>query len=349
MSVPSQQKVHILQNSVKDSVNSETFKLETRDAPSAADLKDGEVIVKTTVLSNDPAQLIAMKEGVYRLYTTPNKQGAPVNSTIMGEVVVSKSQKWKEGDVVMGSGTWSEYNVLSDSGPLSIKQVLIPGQSPHITISVLGITGLTAYAGVFAEMKLKKEHTLVVSGAAGGVGSVVVQLAAKVIGCKKIIGIAGGPEKCKFVKSLGATHTVDYKDPNYKQQLDELLPEGDWADMYFDNVGGEILNHMLGLMKQGGFVSVCGAISGYNSKFNLNLPRWSNVIFQRLTIKGMLLLDHIPILPKAVGEMAGWLQDGTIVNTEGETVVETKFEDIPKTWEGLFHGQNTGKLLTKIV
>jgi NADPH-dependent curcumin reductase CurA len=136
----------------------------------------------------------------------------------------------------------------------------IPGQSPYISLGGLGLTGRTAWCGAFREMNLKPEHTLLVSGAAGAVGSALVQIAKHVIGCKRVVGIAGGDEKCAFVKSLGADACVDYKHADFGKELKEAL-QGE-ADFFFDNVGGEVLNEALTVVKRYGFVSVCGAISG---------------------------------------------------------------------------------------
>ncbi|WWC60678.1 uncharacterized protein I303_103253 [Kwoniella dejecticola CBS 10117] len=264
----------------------------------------------------------------------------------MGTVVLSKSLKWKEGDKVYGDGDWAEYSVLNDSGPLTGKEIHIPGQSEYITNSILGLTGQTAWVGAFKEMELKKEHVLVVSGAAGAVGSALIQIAKKVIGVKTVIGIAGGKEKCEWVKSIGADACVDYKDPEYPQHLAKLLP--DYADRFFDNVGGEILDTMLTLMKRHSFVSICGSIAGYNSE-GMTLKHWGELIYSRFTIKGMLIFDHADSLDQAVSDLTSWISDGTISNTESETVVEAAFEDIPEVYSRLYSGQNRGKLITKLI
>ncbi|WVW80514.1 hypothetical protein I302_102498 [Kwoniella bestiolae CBS 10118] len=347
-SLPKEHKVWLLKTRPSDSSTPNEFELITRPTPTIDDLQKGQVLIKNTSFGNDPAQRVWMDGSIdpRRLYVPPILKGQPVRASAMGTVVLSKSDVWKEGDKVYSEGDWAEYSVVQDSGPLTGKEIHIKGQSEYITNSILGLTGQTAWVGVFKEMELKPEHVLVVSGAAGAVGSTVIQIAKKVIGVKTIIGIAGGKEKCDWVKSIGADDCVDYKDSEYPEHLKTLLP--DYADRFFDNVGGEILDTMLTLVKRHGHVTVCGAISGYNGE-GLTLKHWGEIIYNRITIKGMLILDHASALDQAVSDLTRWVSDGTISNTESETVVEGKFEDIPKIYNRLFSGQNKGKLITKLI
>ncbi|WRT66026.1 uncharacterized protein IL334_002977 [Kwoniella shivajii] len=348
MSLPQTHQVWLLKTRPSDKSIPNEFDLTTRRTPIVEDLKDGQVLIKNTSFGNDPAQRLWMDGSIdpKRLYIEPILVGDPIRVSAMGTVVLSKSENWKEGDNVYGDGDWAEYSVLNDSGPLTGKEILIDGQSPYITNSILGLTGQTAWVGAYKEMDLRPEHTLVVSGAAGAVGSTLVQIAKKIIGVKKVIGIAGGKDKCDWVNSIGADACVDYKDPDYPKHLAELLPE--YADRFFDNVGGEILDTMLPLIKRHGFVSVCGAIAGYNDD-GFKLKHWGELIYNRFTIKGMLIFDHADSLDEAVRDLTKWVKDGTISNTESETVVEGKLEQVPEIYNKLFSGGNKGKLITKLI
>ena len=177
----------------------------------------------------------------------------------------------------------------------------------------------------------------------------VVQLAKNVVGCK-VIGMAGTNEKCRWVESLGAEKCINYKDADWKSQL-EKATDGN-VEMYFDNVGGEQLDFMLGRLKKFGRVAACGAISDYNKGEKSGLKNWFQVITQRLTIKGFIVMDYLADgnAGKLVKELSDAAQSGKIrIGDENETVVNTKFEDVPKTWVKLFEGSNTGKLVTKLV
>ncbi|KAK1924017.1 hypothetical protein DB88DRAFT_540101 [Papiliotrema laurentii] len=348
MSLPKTQKVWILNERPTDRITENTFKVEERPVPQPEELKDGEFIVKVDALSNDPAQRTWM-DGTFdpkRMYAPPIFAGDIVRAGILGTVVASKSSKFKEGIRVTTGGQWAEYVKADDSNPFTVPAVSIEGQSEFISLSIVGMVGQTAYVGAYGEMKLKPEHTVVISGAAGAVGSVLVQIAKKVIGCKKVVGIAGGKAKCDWVKTLGADECIDYKDKDYYNKLKEALP--DYADRYFDNVGGEILNNMLTLIKRGGYISACGAISGYNEK-GLTLTNWGEIIFNRITIKGFIFFDHPELVPQGQKDLKKWLEDGTLTNTDAETVVEAKFEEIPEVYQRLFTGGNQGKLITKLV
>ncbi|KAG7548925.1 hypothetical protein FFLO_03217 [Filobasidium floriforme] len=324
-------------------ITSSTFSLETQDLP---ELKDGQVLVQPTHLSNDPAQRTWMDGDTdpRRLYAPPILKGQSVTAGGIAKVIKSKSSKWKEGQEVSGTFGWYEYAVVDES-QIQSEAIKIPGQSPVISLSFLGGIGLTAYFGVFDVCKLEKDSVVVVSGAAGAVGSTVVQIAKKVVGCKKVIGIAGGKEKCDWVKSLGADECVDYKSSSYAKDLKDLLP--DYADVYFDNVGGEILDVMLPLVKRYGKIAVCGSIANYNGE-PMKLKNWREVIYNRLHIQGLIIFDYLDRAGQAISDLSGWIKDGKIETTGGEMIVDTKFEDIPATWQMLFEGGNKGKLITKL-
>ncbi|KAK8201607.1 hypothetical protein IWZ01DRAFT_126533 [Phyllosticta capitalensis] len=323
-----------------------TFSLQTVDLPPVG---DGQLLVRTRYLSNDPAQRgwIGYVKAE-RMYMPPVKIGALMSGVGIAEVVESKAAGYEKGKLVMGLAIgWREYAVV-DAKDLS----LIPeveGIKPTQYLGALGFTGMTAWYGLKEIAEAKPEHVLVVSGAAGATGSMVVQIAKKLIGCKKVIGIAGGDSKCAWVKSIGADECLNYKSPTFRKDLKAATPG--YVDVYFDNVGGEILDMMLPRMQQGGVVAVCGAIAAYNSTEGLHLKNWFEVISMRLQLKGFVLPDFLAAgkAKETVMELATAAKQGKLaIGDENETVVDTKFEDVPKTWLKLFEGGNTGKLVTKL-
>jgi len=347
MSIPSETKVYVLANPPTGAIKPDTFKLETRSLPKESELKDGELLFKTVALSNDPAQRTWMTKDVdaRRLYAPPIRQGDVVKAGAMLEVVAGKSDKFKVGDRVNAQSTWAEYVVLKDDQVMPAKTVA--GHSEFISMSSIGMVGWTAYFGAFNVSDLKKEHVVVVSGAAGAVGSIFVQIAKNIVGCKTVIGIAGGKEKCDWVKSLGADDCIDYKGGNLEADLRKAVP--DYADVYFDNVGGETLDIMLSLVKRYGKVACCGAISQYNEEEPLKLKNWAEIVYNRLHVQGFIVVDYLKDAQKASSDLTSWIESGKIQAKDSEQVVDTKFEDIPKTWHMLFDGGNRGKLLTKLV
>ena len=330
---------------IDGSSSDQTFKLVTRDLP---DLKDDQVLIKLLYLSNDPAQRGWISDAIpaERLYTTPVKEGTSMHARGICEVVDSKAQKYKKGDTVVASIGWNEYAVVDAKGlqpapPLSNNLAIT-----HY-LGALGLTGLTAMYGLTVVGEAKASDRVVVSGAAGATGSMVVQIAKKMVGCKQVIGIAGSDEKCKWVESLGADKCFNYKSKTFYDDLKQAT-DG-FIDVYFDNVGGEQLDFMLTRMVRFGRVVACGAISAYNSSEPYGIKNWFEVISMRLQIKGFIVIDDKE-MPKHVDELKRAAAEGKLkIGVESEHVVETAFEDVPKTWVKLFSGENTGKLITKIV
>ena len=277
-----------------------TFELKETDLP---DLQDDQVLVKAKYLSNDPAQRGWISKGAdpERLYVAPVKEGEPMAARGICEVVESKSSKYKVGDTVIVSIRWSEYGIFSPKECQPAPE--IPGGygKTHY-LGALGLPGLTAYFGLTEVVATKAEDVVVISGAAGATGMMAVQIAKHIIGCKKVIGMAGSDDKCKWVEGLGADlclnceskgHIVhsradndatDKKD-SFQDDLKKALPSPDgFANVYFDNVGGEILDFMLTRMAREGRIACCGAISAYNtSKDNMSgLKNWFEMITMRL-------------------------------------------------------------------
>lgn len=325
-----------------------TFKLTEKDLPA---LQDGQVLLKVQYFSNDPAQRgwIDYYPDESRLYVPAVHEGDVMQAFSLAEVIESKADNVKKGDIVSGATGWAQYSVR-DARAVRVVEPL-PNNLP-IThyLGALGMTGLTAYSGLIEVAQATKDDVVVVSGAAGATGSMVVQIAKKILGCKKVIGIAGGQQKCDWVKKLGADECVDYKSPDFQEQLVKATPE--FANVYFDNVGGDILDFVLTRMAKGGRVAACGAISNYNAKEEEKgdiLKNWFQVISMRLHIRGFIVLDHAAKFPQILEEFRKALKEGKLDITEGEHVVDTKFEDVPGTWLKLFEGANTGKLITKLV
>ena len=327
---------------------SATWSIDTQDLPS---LKDDQVLVKTVYISNDPAQRGWIQKGIdpNRLYTPPVQKGETMRSRNIAQVLDSTSDKYAKGDLVTANNGWSDYIVL-DSNKVERKLESVPGLKDTHFLGALGMTGLTAYVGIKEVARAGPSDTVVVSGAAGATGSMVVQIAKHMLGCKRVIGMAGEDSKCRWVERLGADVCLNYKDSDFTEKLNKET-EG-YVEVYFDNVGGDILDLMLTRVKRHGRVAACGAITQYNKGEHDGLKNWFQVIANRIEIKGFIVLDYVAEgkAPAAIGELLKSFKDGKItVGDENETVVDTKFEDVPKTWMRLFEGKNTGKLVTKLV
>lgn len=323
-----------------------TFKLTEKSLP---DLQEGQVLLKNIHFSNDPAQRtwISQYEDESRLYVPPVKPGNNMRAGAIAEVIESKASNLKRGDHVIGaSSEWVEYAVVDAKGHQPL-QALPNNLSLTHYHGALGLTGLTAYHGLVDVGKATKDDVLVVSGAAGATGSMVVQIAKKMIGVKKVIGLAGGSKKCEWVKKLGADECIDYKTADWKSQLTKAATG---STLYYDNVGGEILDLMLTRLEKYGRVIACGSISTYNDKGKTVGPEnWFQIISMSLCVQGFIVLNYADKFAESRKALVQALEQGKLDITEGEHVVDTKFEDVPKTWLQLFEGGNTGKLVTRLI
>ena len=300
-------------------------------------LVEGEVRVKVEYLSFDPSQKGQMEN--VSGYASGNEIGNVMTSGGIGEVVESRHAKVKVGDKVSGRVGWQEYAVL----PGSALQVLPDDEFLTARLGPLGGTGLTAYFGLFRVGRPEPGDTVVVSGAAGAVGSIVGQLA-NIMGCRTV-GIAGGPDKCAWlVDEVGYDAAVDYKNDNIKAQLRELCPGG--INVFFDNVGGPILNDALACIAPHARVVICGGISRYEQEsLPPGPPNYFNIVFRQATMEGFLLTGYEKEYPLAQERMLAWIKAGQIVYKED---VQEGFENIPATLLRLFTGQNFGKQLLKL-
>lgn len=330
-----------------------TFKQIEIDTP---ELEDGQVLVRNIYLSNDPAQRpwLDRYEDESRLYTTPGHPGELMQTYTIAEVVETKGAgaAVKKGDLVFARSGWTQYDVLSAEG-LAPLPPPPRGLSASQYVGALGATGLTAWHGLADVARATPDDVVVVSGAAGATGSMVVQIAKRVLGCRRVVGVAGGAAKCAWVVGrLGANACVDYKAPGWRERL---AAEAPGPTVYFDNVGGEILDFMLTRLARHGRVAACGAISGYNDGAGSGdvgagpKRNWFHVITMRLRIEGFIVLDFAQKFPESRERLRRAVEEGKLDLSDSEQVVETRFEDIPKTWLKLFEGGNTGKLITKMV
>jgi NADPH-dependent curcumin reductase CurA len=306
-----------------------------------AEPADGEITVKVSHLAFEPAMRGWISEG--DSYVQGVQIGEVMRAQSVGEVIESRNDAYKEGDVVSGFFGWQEFATLEPSASMFPLQVLPEGVSPDMALSVLGITGLTAWGGLLEIGKPNEGDTVVVSGAAGATGNIAGQIA-KIKGCR-VIGIAGGPEKCQWlIDELGFDGAVDYKSENVSEKLGELCPDG--INIFFDNVGGVILEAALDNLANSARVVICGGIVGYNEEELPSGPRnYMQLVLTSSTMEGFLLGQFGPKLGQAAMELGQWVAEGKLKFTVD---VQSGFENVPQTFLRLFEGKNLGKQLCKI-
>jgi NADPH-dependent curcumin reductase len=301
----------------------------------------GQAVVRVRHLSIDPTIRTWMDDAPG--YLPPIDLGAVIRSGGIGEVVASRSDRYAVGDTVFGMLGWQDHAVVGpDEGTA---QVVPDGIDPTAALSVFGTTGMTAYFGLLDIGRPEAGDTVVVSGAAGATGSVVGQIA-RAKGAGRVIGIAGSDEKCAWlVDELGFDGAVDYKTDDVGARLRELCPDG--IDVYFDNVGGEILDTCLLQLTIGGRVVCCGAISAYNADRSeaYGLKNTFNLIVKRARMEGFLILDYLDRFPEAQAEMLPWVLDGTVKHA---VHVVDGLEAAPDALNLLFTGGNTGKVIVAV-
>jgi len=318
-------------------VEEQTVRLEDTEVPEPG---PGEALAQVRYLSIDPTIRTWMDDAPG--YLPPIGIGEVVRSGGVAEVLSSNSERYSPGDWVFGMTGWQDY-VIADEGERSL-QVLPPSVSPTAALGVLGITGMTAYFGLIDVGRVKEGDVVVVSGAAGATGSTVGQIA-RLKGAAKVVGIAGGPKKCAWLTDeLGFDAAIDYKNEDVATRLRESCPEG--IDLYFDNVGGPILDACLARLALRGRVVLCGAISSYNEHERPTGPaNYSALIIRRGRMEGFIILDYFARFPEAQAEMAGWLAAGKV--KAAEHIVEG-LQHAPEALNLLFSGGNTGKLMVRV-
>lgn len=341
----------ILEFGAKDA----TFKIASVTLP---DLYDGLILVKPLYFSNDPAQRMWIEkpnpksDEVPRSYLKGPEIGEPMPAFGMAEVMKSASGKYLAGDKIIGKMYWAEYCVIPEQQIFNKVEESLGFPLTHY-LSFLGFTGLTAYFGLLDVGKLQKGQTVVISAASGATGSMAVQIAKHLFEAGKVIAISSSEEKCKWVESLGADKCLSYKSQSFQKDLAAAIGP-DFADVYFDNVGGEVLDFMLKHVKDHGRVVACGAVSTYNDPEKRKIFNWSSIITQKLTIEGFIFFQFVSRFPEAVAALAEGIKEGKIESTEGVELVDLSGKDdflvaVVKTWATLFTPEKgNGKLISKV-
>lgn len=302
----------------------------------------GGVLVKTLNLSLDPAMRGWMNEG--KSYIPPVEIGAVMRAGGVGKVIASNNPSFAVGDYVNAGLDVQEYCLIPEA---NIKRSGMFKIDPRLGLTswlnVLGMPGMTGYFGLMDVGQPKAGETVVVSGAAGAVGQTVGQIA-RLKGCR-VVGIAGGKAKCDWVvKELGFDACIDYKAGDVKAGLKEHCPKG--VDIYFDNVGGDILDAVLTRITRGARIIICGAISQYNNTTPVKGPaNYLSLLVNRARMEGIVVFDYADRYPQAIAEMAGYLKDGTMKSKED---VVDGLENFPETLLKLFNGENFGKLVLRV-
>ena len=312
---------------------SDNFRIQEAELPA---IKAGEILLKGLYYSVDPYMRGRMNDT--KSYAAPFEIDKPFNGSVIGKVVESKSDKFKTGDVVVGHFPWQKDFVATEKGLTKIDTELAPAS---YYLSVLGMTGLTAYFGLMHIGKPKAGETVVVSGAAGAVGIVVGQLA-KIHGCH-VVGIAGSDEKISSLKTeFGFDEAINYKTTkDMNKAIAAACPKG--VDIYFDNVGGEISDAVIRNINFHARIPLCGQISLYNSTEAPMGPRLQPMLLTRsVLMQGFIVSNFQTQFPEGIQKLGEWVKDGKLKFTE---TIEQGFENLPKALLGLFNGENTGKMV----
>lgn len=311
------------------------FLLESSPVPTP---QEGEVLVKTLFVSMDPAMRGWMNEG--KSYIRPIQIGEVFRAGTAGKIVVSKNPNFEVGDYVTGNWGVQEYAVSLGKDLVKVDISIAPLTT---YLATLGMPGLTAYFGLLDTALPKAGETLVVSGASGAVGSVVGQIA-KIKGCK-VVGIAGEQDKCDYcITELGFDACINYKTQDVRKALKEVCPEG--IDIYFDNVGGEILDIVLGQIRFKARIVICGAISQYNNTTPIKGPsNYLSLLVNRAKMEGIVVFDNAHRYGEAAKEMAMWIQQGKL---KSKVHIEKGLDNFLPTMMMLFSGKNFGKLLLQV-
>ncbi|GAA4731808.1 NADP-dependent oxidoreductase [Modestobacter marinus] len=315
----------------------EDFRLVSAERPDPA---DGEVVVRTIAMSVDPYMRGRMSAA--KSYAASWELGETMQGGTVGQVIASRSDAVPEGALVLHGLGWRDVAVVP-ARHVSVVEPL-PGLPLSLYLGVLGMPGLTAWAGLFRLADFREGDAVFVSGAAGAVGSLVGQFA-RLRGASRVVGSAGSPEKVRWLREeLGFSAAFDYHDGAVPDLLGAAAPDG--IDLFFDNVGGEHLEAAIGAFRTYGRAALCGSISGYNAVSAPPGPRNLGLIVgKQLTLRGFIVGDHADLRPEFVGAVSGWLRDGSVVARE--TVVEG-LDDAVEAFRALLSGGNTGKMVVRL-
>jgi hypothetical protein len=306
--------------------------------------EEGQALVRNLMVAFEPAMRGWLNDE--ESYLPPVGIGEVMRASTVGQVVESATPDLAVGDLVTGTLGWQEYVTIDTLHPtmLGSANKLPPGATPEQALSVYGITGLTAYFGYLEVGKPTQGDVVLVSGAAGATGSVVAQIA-RIKGASKVVGIAGGEAKCRWLTDeLGLDAAIDYKSEDVGKRMKQECPDG--VDIFFDNVGGEILDSALLNMAQGGRIVLCGGISSYNQEKPSPGPsNYMQLVVRRCTMQGFIVIDYFGRIGEAVADFSKWIGEGQLVV---ETDMAEGFENVPQTFLRLFQGKNRGKQLCRI-
>jgi len=331
----------LLDSRPQGEASASNFKLVTSETPP---LRDGQVLVRHHYLSLDPYMRGRMDDA--RSYAKPQPLGQVMQGGTVGEVVESRSPAFKPGDKVLGSGGWQEYSVVDASQAGALRKVDTSQVPLSYYLGAVGMPGVTAWYGLVKILQPKAGQTMVVSAAAGAVGSAFGALA-KARGCR-VVGIAGGQEKCDYVvKDLGFDACVDYKQHADAGSLTKALREAcpDGVHGYFENVGGTVMDAVMLRMNDFGRIAVCGMIAGYDGQ-PVPMAYPQIILMSRLTVEGFIVSEHTHVWSLALQELAGLVAAGKLRPRES---VAQGIESAPEAFLGLLKGRNFGKQLVKLI
>jgi NADPH-dependent curcumin reductase CurA len=310
----------------------EDFEWAATDIPEPG---DGEVLLRTHYLGLAPVMRMYMT-GASPSGETPLAIGDVIHGRGVAQVIKSRHPGWREGQMVQGQMGWQTYKV-SKITPQEKFFRMPPNRLPAALGSgVLGMTGLSAHAGLFACGDPGKGDRMVLSGAAGGVGSMVSQMAANVVGCD-VVGIAGGAEKCAFILAHGCRAAIDYRCDDIPAQLDRLCQDG--IDLYFDNVGGETLEACLERLRMHARIVLCGSISEYLREAPFKLSNYTRLRRTDSRMQGFFVYNHLPHWERVMDDLTGWIHDGRLKPVQQ---MEHGFQNMPRALANLYHGGNVG-------
>lgn len=335
MSLPTQTREIVLASRPNGAPTLDNFRLVERDLPA---LQDGEILVRNTVMSVDPYMRGRMND--VKSYVPPFQIDQPLDGGAVGTVIASRAEGFAEGDSVLHGLGWRDVAVLPGA---RASKVDTADFSDSAYLGVLGMPGLTAYAGLMAAAEFKAGDAVFVSGAAGAVGSLVGQIA-RLSGASRVVGSAGSAEKVERLKDLGFDAAFNYRDGAVRDLLKQAAPEG--IDVYFDNVGADHLEAAISSMKLDGRIAMCGAIAQYNATEPACAPRnLTLLIGKRITMRGFIVSKYNDLQQEFRQTVGPWLADGSI--TWDETVREG-LDDAPQAFIDLLAGANTGKMIVRL-
>jgi len=315
-------------------VSEDNFRIVETGIPRPA---DGEVLVRNLYLSLDPYMRMRMDAG--KSYAPPVEVGEVMVGGCVGEVIEARDPRFSKGDIVTGRFGWQLFAVCAGTG---VRKVDTAGAPISTALGVIGMPGVTAWYGLLKIGEPIGGETVVVSAASGAVGSVVGQLA-KIKGCRAV-GIAGGPEKCRYVTSqLGFDACVDYKSAGFESDLRAAVPDG--IDIYFENVGGRVLDAILPHLNAFARIPFCGYVSEYNPGEGYGVRHLRQLLVNRARLQGFIISEHLDIWDQALRELAGWVAAGKLKYHETVTV---GLENAPRAFIGMLQGKNLGKQLVKL-